>query len=114
MGKYEFLILPEVKSFLAEFPSLLVSDGYKSSLEYADKMLDDVVDFIYQIPNVAHFDIDSRFSYHFSKYGANLQYSFFKRKSSPRTTWYVFFTLVGNTYVIKHISTNWIEGQYIR
>lgn len=114
MNEYEFLILPEVKSFLSEFPLLLVREGYKSSFKYASRMLDDVADFIYQLPIVPHYDIDERFSYYFSRYGDNLQYAFFKRKSSPRTTWYIFFTVKDKTYIVKHISTNWTEGQYIR
>ena len=50
----------------------------------------------------------------FSQCGENLWYAFFNRKSSPRTTWYVFFEKCDNRILVKHISNNWLEGQYIR
>lgn len=51
--------------------------------------------------------------HHFERYGMNLQYSFFKRKGS-KTTWYIFFEQRNNIILVKHISNNWIEGQYLR
>lgn len=91
MCKFEFLVMPEVEEFLADFPFVLVKEEYKSSFEYANEMLDEVVDFIYQLPYVPHYQINPNIAYHFNRYGENLEYAFFKRKSSHRTTWYVFF-----------------------
>ena len=35
----------------------------------------------------------------FNRYGRDLQYAFFKRKSSKHTTWYVFFNRKGDRYI---------------
>ena len=110
----EIHILPEVDEFLKFLAEDLIKGGYKSNLYYATKMVDDIIDFIYEIPNVVHYHIPQKFQYHFERYGKNLQYACFKRKSSPQTTWYIFFEKKDNHLLIKHISNNLVEGQYIR
>ena len=110
----KILILPEVSDFLECLSDELLRGGYKSNLYYATKMVDDIIDFIYEIPNAMHHSIPQKFQYHFKKYGNNLQYACFKRKSSPQTTWYIFFEEKDSRFLIKHISNNWTEGQFIR
>lgn len=43
-----------------------------------------------------------------------MYYVFLVRKSSPRTTWYVFFSKSGNRYLIRYITNNHKDGAYIR
>ncbi len=114
MQHFEIHILPEAKSFLQDLPFVLIQEGYNSTYEVAEKIVDDILDFILQLPSVPHYKIPDSVAYHFSRYGNNLQYTFFKRKSSRKTTWYIFFTVKGNKILVKHISNNWTEGQYIR
>lgn len=112
--EYLIQILPEAEEFLDYFAEDLVAGGYKINYEYATKMLDEIIDFIYEIPNVLHHTIPQEFQYHFEKYGSNLKYACFKRKSAPKTTWYIFFEIRENRILVKHISNNWIEGHYLR
>ncbi len=110
----EIRIYPEVEDFLYYLPTLLLLEGYKSSCESAEKIVDDIIGFIAQLPFVPHYKLPISVEYHFLRYGDNLQYAFFKRKSSPKTVWYVFFVESDNRILVKHITNNWIEGQYIR
>ena len=111
---FEILILPEANDFLECLSDELLRGDYKSNLYYATKMVDDILDFLYEIPNVTHHSIPQKFQCHFQRYGKNLQYACFKRKSSPQTTWYIFFEKKDRRFLIKHISNNWVEGQFIR
>ncbi len=103
--------LPEVENLIDNLPSILQAYGYKINEEFADKFVDEIVDFIYNIPNLHAHEIAPEFAYHFQRYGDNLKYVFWKRGN---TTWYVFFERVGNKILVRHISNNWTEGQYIR
>lgn len=114
MPTIEIRVLPEVEDFLYCLSDVLVIDEYKPSYESAEKIVDDIIDFISQLPSVPHYKVSPSVEYHFAKYGDNLQYAFFKRKSSPKTTWYIFFVEFKNRILVKHITNNWIEGQYIR
>lgn len=110
----EIRILPEADDFIQSLPDILLNEGHKSSYESAVKLVDDILDFIQSLSTVPHYRIPSAFEYHYSRYGVNLYYAFYKRKSSPRTTWYVFFEKQNDLILVKHISNNWLEGQYIR
>ena len=114
MQKIEIRILPEADEFLYSLPMILVEEGYKSSYSSAEKIVDEILDFISQLPIVPHYTLPPSVEYHFSCYGEDLYYSFFKRKKSPKTTWYIFLVKSGKKILVKHITNNWIEGQYIR
>lgn len=114
MAVTEIRILPEVEEFLYYLPTELLLEGYKSYYSSAEELVDDIINFISQLPLVSHYKLPLSVEYHFACYGKNLQYAFFKRKSSPKTTWYIFFSEFENRILVKHITNNWIEGQYIR
>lgn len=114
MEKSNIIILPEVRFFLAELAMELLAEDYFSFLGSAELMVNDIVDFIYQLPTVAHFELPPKAEKHFSKYGKNLQYAFFKRTSSRQTTWYVFFMRKEGRYIVCYITNNHKEGAYIR
>lgn len=114
MNDIHVKILPEAENFLDTLPYVLLHEGYKMSLEYAEKYVDDILNFILTLPHIPHYTLRPEFAYHFSRYGDNLQYAFFKRKSSSKTTWYVFFERKTNLILVKHITNNWLEGHYIR
>lgn len=114
MPEVEIRILPEADDFLTSLADVLVSEGYKPTYESAERMVDEIIDFISNLASVSHYKVSPSTEYHFFRYGEDLWYAFFNRKSSPRTTWYVFFEKCDNRILVKHISNNWLEGQYIR
>lgn len=109
----EIKILPGVEDFLNMLPSILVAEGYKSNIENAINYVDEILSFIKALPFSQHYNVPENSTY-YRKYGKNLKYSFFRRKSSRKTTWYIFFELHNNQILVKHISNNWTEGQFIR
>lgn len=113
MERYNIQILPEAEEFLEYLPAILQESGYKDSYSYTVAYVDEIINFIYEIPNAIHHNIPSNLYYHFERYGMNLQYTFFKRKGS-KTTWYIFFEKRDHNILVKHISNNWIEGHYLR
>ncbi len=114
MQTCEIRILPEAEDFLSILPQTLVAEGYLSTYEAAEKIVDDIVDFISQLPNVPHYKIDDSLAYHFAYLGTDIEYAFFRRKSARKTTWYVFFEQNQGRILVKHITNNRVEGQYIR
>lgn len=105
------IVLPEVWELLETLPITLLDRGYKINQEFADNYVDEIVDFIYKIPFEQSHKIAPQFDFHFKRYGDNLQYAFWKRGN---TTWYFFFQQQDDTFLVRHISNNWTEGQYIR
>ena len=113
MQKIEIRILPEADEFLYSLPMILVEEGYKSSYSSAEKIVDEILDFISQLPIVPHYTLPPSVEYHFSCYGEDLYYSFFKRKKSPKTTWYVFFEVIEDCYFVTYISNNHVIGHLL-
>lgn len=111
MERNEVHISASVSSFVDDLPEFLQKMGYKINGEFARKFKGEIVGFLHKIPNLPAHEIDPAFAYHFERYGDDLKYVFWKRGN---TTWYFFFTQVGNKILVKHISNNWTEGQYIR
>lgn len=64
MQTCEIRILPEAEDFLTLLPQTLVKEGYLSTYEAAEKIVDDIVDFISQLPNVPHYKIADSLAYH--------------------------------------------------
>lgn len=73
-----------------------------------------VSDFLEELPTAVHYHLSPSAESHFSRYGENIQYTFFKRSKSPRTTWYIFFIKQDERILVKYITNNHKEGQYIR
>lgn len=85
-----------------------------STLESAIEYENDIYSVLNNLNSFPHYRISSETAYHFERCGHDLWYTFFRRKDSKRTTWYVFFEKSDTRIIVKHISNNWIEGQYIR
>lgn len=90
MDKVEIKISREVLDILADLPAILEQLGYKYTLALGEKLVDEIVDFIYSLPNRQCYSIPEEYEYHFVRYGNPKFYAFFKRKSST-ITWYIFF-----------------------
>lgn len=111
MEKIEINVFPNVRAFVESLPDVLQDGGYKINKSFARQYKNEIIKFIANIPNLPAHEIAPEFAYHFQRYGDNLKYVFWKRGN---TTWYVFFERVGNKILVRHISNNWTEGQYIR
>ena len=114
MEKFEIVVLPEVLNFIDKLPLILIQEGYLSTYENALRFAEDIISFMEQIPQSDSFQLEEIAKQHFSFLGDDLKYSLFRRKSSPQTTWYIFFSQKGNRFIIKYITNNHFERQFIR
>ena len=78
-----------------------------------ENIVDDIIDFVKTIPYAPHYHLTPYAQVYFSRYGQNLQYTFFKRKSSKHTTWYIFFSRQEDLYIVHYITNNHKDGKYI-
>lgn len=107
MGKPQVFVVPEEEAFMDNLVEILVRQGYKANSSYAEKYVRDLGAVIAKIPQMVSYGIAQEFQYHFERYGENLRYVFYRRGT---TTWYFFFQVTGNLYIVKHITNNWLEG----
>lgn len=114
MDKAEILILPEADEFLSLLPEILVKNSYYIWRESAERLVNDILEFMLTIPNLPHYTLTEKAANYFRRYGSDLLYVFFIRKSSPNTTWYIFFSKCDNRYLIRYITNNHKDGAYIR
>lgn len=111
---YNVGLLPEVYEFLDDLAQILLEKDYVSFIEHGEDIVDDIIDHVKAIPYSPHYHLSPFAQAHFSKYGKNLQYTFFKRKSSKQTTWYIFFSRQEGQYLVHYITNNHKDGKYIR
>lgn len=100
---------PLVADFLDELGKYLFYAGYfgfqENAISYVKGMIQYISANIGQLlPKVA--------PPYFTRYGKNLFYIMYR--SNRATTWYIFFQKHGNRYLIRHITNNHMEGQYLR
>ena len=109
------VIIPkEIITYLMDLADTLFEKDYYSYIEYANILIDDILDFTHTLPHAPHYNLPHTAEMRFNRYGKDLQYAFFKRKSSKHTTWYVFFNRKGDRYIIRYITNNHKDGKYIR
>ena len=108
------VIIPkEIITYLMDLADTLFEKDYYSYIEYANILIDDILDFIHTLPHAPHYNLSHTAEMRFNRYGRDLQYAFFKRKSSKHTTWYVFST--GKVIdILRYITNNHKDGKYIR
>ena len=95
-------LLPEVYDFLDVLAQTLLEKDYVSYIEHGENIVDDIIDFVKTIPYAPHYHLTPYAQVYFSRYGQNLQYTFFKRKSSKHTTWYIFFSRQEDLYIVHY------------
>lgn len=109
------VIIPAViYDYLQDLTITLLEKDYFSFFEYAESLVDDIVDFITTLPEIHHYRLSSVAQKRFGRYGKDLHYVFFKRKTSKNTTWYIFFSRQNGRYIIRYITNNHKDGKYIR
>ena len=75
-----------------------------STIFYVEELVADIWQNIHSKQKKA-----SRFYNHV--FGQYIYYITYQRNSN--TTWYIFFSVIGDTYFIKYITNNHVSGQYI-
>lgn len=109
------VVIPlEIKTYLLDLADTLFVKDYFSYIESAESLIDDILDFIQTLPHIPHYNLSPTAQSRFSRYGIDLQYAFFKRKTSKHTTWYIFFCRKEERYIIRYITNNHKDGKYIR
>jgi hypothetical protein len=99
---------PSVAEYLDQLGKQLFDAGYfgirENAVQYIRKMVDYITVYVPILSAKPSPD-------YFEKYGTFMKYIIYN--STKRTTWYIFFQQTGNRYLIRHITNNHIEGQYI-
>ena len=108
------VIMPEADNFLENLPDILMRGGYVSTYPRAARIMNDIIDFIYHLDVTPHYKLPPNKQGLYSRYANQIWLAFFRRKTSKRTTWYIFFEKMDDRYIVHHISNNWTEGQNIR
>ncbi|MCC8187919.1 MAG: hypothetical protein LIP08_10590 [Bacteroides sp.] len=98
------------QDYIVELSEILYEKQYfiykESSQEYVRFLIRDMEATI-------HLKRKRKASFYFSRYGKDLWYVSYPR--SKQTTWYFFFTHhAGDVYVIRYMTNNHVEGQYLR
>lgn len=103
------IILPEVAEYLDELTNVLYNKGYfgfiESAKDYTDRLTDYIVD------NISH-KTKHKAPRYFNRYGKEMYYITFK--PNQRTTWYIFFQIREDRYLIRYITNNHISAHHIR
>jgi hypothetical protein len=108
-NNFRVAYLPSVVTQFNDLIDILYEQNYFGSMEYAKKYVVSLKDYIEKhIP----FLLKKPAPPYFDKYGKTMKYITYN--STKQTTWYIFFQQTGNRYLIRYITNNHLEGQYIR
>lgn len=78
---------------------------YDAACEYVDKMVDDISSNI-------HIKAHQKAPAYFNKYGKNMFYISYQ--PNEQTTWYIFFNVNDDRYLIRYITNNHTSGHLIK
>lgn len=87
---------------------ILVEKEYLGTYPFAISYVEELIADIQQ--NI-HSKLKKKAPAFFERYGKDMYYITYQRNSN--TTWYIFFSVIGDTYFIKYITNNHVSGQYI-
>lgn len=99
---------PEVEEDLYGLIKILVEKEYLGTYPFAISYVEELIADIQQ--NI-HSKLKKKAPAFFERYGKDMYYITYQRNSN--TTWYIFFSVIGDTYFIKYITNNHVSGQYI-
>jgi len=99
----------EVKLYLKELIKILFEKEYFGFEVDAEEYVNKLIGYINENIFVKSKKVAPKY---FNRYGKNLFYIFYK--TNKRTTWFVFFQLKDNVYLIKYITNNHVSGVHIR
>lgn len=92
---------------LEELFDILVERGFFSYDEYALQYIDDIEQFI---NSSIHAYPKRKAPVLFAKYGKDLKYIAYRKNA--HTTWYVLFEETDSAFFVRHITNNYVSGQY--
>jgi hypothetical protein len=98
-----------VLDYLEALSLKLFEKGYFGFYESACEYVDRILDFIYYELPLKPKKAAPR---HFSKYGKNMHYVTYR--PNKRTTWYIFFNVKDDRYLIRYITNSHVSAQHIR
>ena len=100
---------PHVIDFLNQLTFALFEKGYfgfyDSACQYIDRMVDDINSNI-------HTKLHKKAPSYFNKYGKSMFYISYQ--PNDQTTWYIFFTVNDNRYLIRYITNNHTSGHLLK
>lgn len=99
---------PEVENDLFELVEVLVRKGYLGTYDFAISYVEDLVYFIQT--NIQK-KVKIKAPACFNHYGSDLWYISYRRNSN--TTWYIFFSQIGDVYWVKYITNNHVIAQFL-
>lgn len=99
---------PEVEEDLFELTKILVQNEYLGTFEFAISYIEDL---IADIQTNIHTKLKKKAPVYFERYGTDMFYISYRR--SANTTWYIFFSIIGDTYLVKYITNNHIVSQFL-
>lgn len=102
------LFAPEVIDDLYNLVEILVRKGYFGTYDFAVSYVEDLIN---DIQAIIHVSLKKKAPLYFNKYGKDLYY--IKCRKNYHTTWYVFFKVIDDTYLITFISNNHVISQYL-
>ena len=99
---------PEVEEDLYELIEVLIEKEYLGTYPFAISYVEDLIADIQQ--NI-HSKLKKKAPAFFERYGKDMYYITYQRNIN--TTWYVFFSIIEESYFVRYISNNHASGQYI-
>ncbi len=98
----------EVEEDLYDLIEILVERGYLSTYPFAISYVEEL---IIDVQRKIHSKLKKKAPAFFERYGKDMYYITYQR--NPNTTWYIFFSVIEDTYFVKYITNNHVSGQYI-
>ena len=102
------LFTPEVEEDLFELISLLVDKGYLGTYEFAISYVEDI---IFENQANIHTKLKKKAPSYFDRFGTDMSYITYQRNTN--TTWYIFFSIIDDAYLIKYITNNHVVAHYL-
>ena len=102
------IFAPEVEEDLHDLIEILIVKGYLGTYAFAISYVEDL---IIDIQQNIHTKLKKKAPAFFERYGKDMQYITYQRNAN--TTWYIFFSIIEDTYFIKYITNNHVSGQYL-
>ena len=99
---------PEVEEDLYELIEVLIEKEYLGTYPFAISYVEDL---IVDIQQNIHSKLKKKAPAFFERYGKDMYYITYQRNIN--TTWYVFFSIIEESYFVRYITNNHASGQYI-
>ncbi len=98
-----------VLDYLDSLVDILLDKEYFSFYESSEKYVDGILDYLEKNIFTKSKKVAPKY---FNRFGKKLYYIFYKPNN--RTTWFIFFQIKNDRYLIKYITNNHVSGAQIR